>query len=96
MSSGSAYSGSDSEIGKDARSVHTLVSRAVQRSGVERDPSLAGLTARRAAIRSLLELLPGAAADVRSDIEIRRELDHARHLIAAGLHDEEMTNVACG
>lgn len=79
--------------GDDARSVHTLVSRAVQRYAVRNDSSGAWLRARLTALRALFEVLPDAVVDVRWHTEIRREMAHARHLIASGLNDGATTNV---
>jgi tetratricopeptide (TPR) repeat protein len=74
--------------GEDARTVHTLVARAVRSSAG------AALQLRSAAIDALLKLLPGAADDVRRHGEIRRELVHARHLVASGLTHVETIVVA--
>jgi len=72
--------------GDDARMVHTLVARAVRFARPERFGS--------AAIRALVKLLPEAAVDARRHGEIRRELEHARHLIAGGLNDAETIDLA--
>jgi tetratricopeptide (TPR) repeat protein len=74
--------------GADARTVHTLVARAV------RNPRRPAIQFRSAAIRALLKLLTDTAADIRRQDEIRRELVHARHLIAGRLEDVEAVAVA--
>jgi hypothetical protein len=74
--------------GEDARTVHTLVARAVRYS------ARSVLQFRSAAVRALLKILPEAAADIRKHSEIRRELVHGRHLVARELKDAETIDVA--
>jgi tetratricopeptide (TPR) repeat protein len=73
---------------EDARTVHTLIARALRHLKAPTN------SFRSAAIWALLKLLPDAARDIRRHGEIRRELVHARHLIAGELKDPQTIDVA--
>ena len=73
--------------GEDGWSVHTLVSRAVRRLASD------GGQRTRSAVVALIRMLPEPIVDRRHH-EIQRELVHARHLVAGGVTNSDLANLA--